>query len=137
MTGQKLGFPDCGTCDWPVEIIKTIEPMQKVLKNRCQSCKKSDNFLEKYTSRSISPIWWSCVNVLLFKLQKHTGDAFILILQEVDFFRMVFYLVFKHLKHTQEMHLSYYKWCTFPHGDPVLMKFWNRLDVQPFFTIPI
>ena len=40
MTGQKLDFPDCGTCDWPIEIIKTIELMQKVLENRCQSCKK-------------------------------------------------------------------------------------------------
>ena len=31
--------------------------MQKVLENRCQSCKKSDNFLGKYTSRAISPIY--------------------------------------------------------------------------------
>ena len=57
MKGQKIGFPDCGTCDWPVEIIETIKPMQKVPENSCQSCKKSDNFLEKYTSRAISPIY--------------------------------------------------------------------------------
>ena len=31
--------------------------MQKVPENSCQSCKKSDNFLEKYTSRAISPIY--------------------------------------------------------------------------------
>ena len=30
--------------------------MQKVLENRCQSCKKSDNIWGKYTSRAISPI---------------------------------------------------------------------------------
>ena len=43
--------------DKDIDQIKTIEPMQKVLENRCQSCKKSDNFLEKYTSRAISPIY--------------------------------------------------------------------------------
>ena len=32
--------------------------MQKVLENRCQSCKKSDNIWGKYTSRAISPICW-------------------------------------------------------------------------------
>ena len=31
--------------------------MQKVLENRCQSCKKSDNIWGKYTSRAISPIY--------------------------------------------------------------------------------
>ena len=33
--------------------------MQKVLENRCQSCKKSDNIWGKYTSRAISPIYVS------------------------------------------------------------------------------
>ena len=32
--------------------------MQKVLENRCQSCKKSDNIWGKYTSRAISPIYY-------------------------------------------------------------------------------
>ena len=41
---QKLHFPD------------SIEPMQKVLENSCQSCKTIDNFLEKYPSGAISPI---------------------------------------------------------------------------------
>ena len=59
MTGQKLGFPDSGTCDWPIEIIETIEPMQKVLENSCQSCKKSDNIWGKYTPWEISPIYVS------------------------------------------------------------------------------
>ena len=54
--GQKLGFPDSGTCDWPIEIIETIEPMQKVQENSCQSCKKSDNIWGKYTPWEISPI---------------------------------------------------------------------------------
>ena len=54
---KKLGFPDSGTCDWPIEIIESIEPMQKVQENRCQSYKKSDNFLGKYTSRAISPLY--------------------------------------------------------------------------------
>ena len=56
MKGQKIGFPDCGTCDWPVEIIDTIELMQNVLENSCQSCKKSDNIWGKYTPWEISPI---------------------------------------------------------------------------------
>ena len=51
MTGQKLGFPDSGTCDWPVEIIKTIKPIQRVLENSCQSFKKSDNIWEKNIHR--------------------------------------------------------------------------------------
>ena len=41
---QKLHLPD------------SIEPMQKVLENSCQSCKTIDNFLEKYPSGAISPI---------------------------------------------------------------------------------
>ena len=56
MTGQKLGFPDSGTCDWPIEIIETMEPMQKVQENSCQSCKKSDYIWGKYTPWEISPI---------------------------------------------------------------------------------
>ena len=53
MTGQKLGFPDSGTCDWPIEIIETIEPMQEMPENSCQSCKKVTIFgknihLEKF-----------------------------------------------------------------------------------------
>ena len=44
MTGQKLSFPDSGTCDWPVEIIKTSEPIQKkCLKTAVKVAKKSDN----------------------------------------------------------------------------------------------
>ena len=68
MTGQKLGFPDSGTCDWPIEIIETIEPMQKVQENSCQSCKKSDNIWGKYTSRAISPIYTGIIASHLIKL---------------------------------------------------------------------
>ena len=63
MTGQKLGFPDSGTCDWPIEIIETIEPMQKVQENSCQSCKKSDNIWGKYTPWEISPI---CLDDMMY-----------------------------------------------------------------------
>ena len=65
MTGQKLGFPDSGTCDWPIEIIETIEPMQKVQENSCQSCKKSDNIWGKYTPWEISPIYKSSTNLIV------------------------------------------------------------------------
>ena len=44
--------------------------MQKVLENRCQSCKKSDNFLEKYTSRAISPIYKSSTNLIVREMSK-------------------------------------------------------------------
>ena len=67
--GQKLDFPDSGTCDWPIEIIKTIEPMQKVQENSCQSCKKSDNIWGKYTPWEISPIcvimFWRGVDAVM------------------------------------------------------------------------
>ena len=40
--------------------------MQKVLENRCQSCKKSDNIWGKYTSRAISPIYEKIVSEACF-----------------------------------------------------------------------
>ena len=59
MTGQKLGFPDSGTCDWPVEIIDTIELMQNVLENSCQSCKKKWQFFGKiYVQGNFTHIWY-------------------------------------------------------------------------------
>ena len=55
--------PDFNTAyDWPIEIIETIEPMQKLLENSCQSCKKSlfgkNIHLEKFDQyiQSISTI---------------------------------------------------------------------------------
>ena len=45
--------------------------MQKVLENRCQSCKKSDNIWGKYTSRAISPIWVKFLKVYIFPKYCH------------------------------------------------------------------
>ena len=55
MAGQKLGFPDSGTCDWPIEIIGTIEPMQKVQEKSCQSCKKVTIFGENIRPGQFHP----------------------------------------------------------------------------------
>ena len=50
--------------------------MQKVLENRCQSCKKSDNIWGKYTSRAISPIYFiaECIYFIIeVKLESSWG----------------------------------------------------------------